>query len=615
MSKKGKRTEPMIEPASTEKRRRLQSPIRNPQSEIRVGNESSNDARNLFALGLLTVLILYVAHSAYLWAYVNDDAYITFRYSRFLSMGRGPYYNIGEHVEGYTNFLLMLLLTPIIGLFGESSAAPFAKCLGIACGGLALVSVSLLVRRVDRGSNDSPIRGTTAAILAPALVAVSPSYTLNSTSGLETMLFAGCLSLGLLLGHLSLEKGRWRGAGIAFACATLTRPEGILLFAIYWFAQLIVARGAVIEFIRDLAKRGRAAWPSHRLVVGVFAIDAIIVVGVFAAHLVFRLIAYDGEWLPNTYYAKAGGFWKVDAASYIRAGALKPFFDSYGIGVGIAVIGWLFSGSTRRRTIPLFFIATIGTLLPFVTGSDWMLGFRLLMPFLPALAGIVAIGWCRIASFVVRQPRWLGPPLVLLCVPLLWYLQTEYRTFLHDYSEARARGYEKGHTALAKWLRAGAAQKGDTVALMDIGIVGYLCVDQNILDITGLTDRAIAKSQGRFMDKRYDPAYVVERKPEFIVLVFGGKGNPDVPPPAGTRIKPWSKNEARIWDHPEVQSHYVRRRPVPPNAAHWTDIVAAQLGAERVFEHAHPGRYYLLAVFRRSHAEAPTTRPVPGIVG
>lgn len=563
-----------------------------PQSNIPALVPAPTSAKICLGIGLLAILILYVAHCAYFRAYVNDDAYITFRYSRFLSMGRGPYFNVGEHVEGYTNFLLMLLLAPIIGFFGADSAAPFAKCLGVACGGLAILSIALYVWRLDRTNGGSPVRAAMAAILAAGLIAVAPAYALNSMSGLETMLFAGSLSLGLYLGHLSVEQSKWRGAGIAFAAASLTRPEGILLFVIHWFAQLYVAR-------RDAAT-------SFRIRLRPLILDAAIVSSVFAAHIAFRLIAYNGEWLPNTYFAKAGGFWKIAAASYIGRGVLAPFFDHYGIGVGIAVVGWLFSGSTRRKSFPLFCVAALGALLPFVTGTDWMPGWRLLMPFLPAVAGIVAIGWCRIARFIIRRPRELGPGLLLFTIPLLWTLRGDDRTFFYKYVEMRSRGYETGHRSLAQWLRSGAAAKGDTIALMDIGMVGYECIDQNILDVTGLTDRTIAKSLGRFMDKQYDPEYVLHRKPEFIVLVFGANGDPNVPPPKGTILKPWSKNESRIWEHPDFRAHYLRSRPVEAGARRWTEALAAKIGAERIFEHAHPGRYYLLAAFRRTDS---TTRP------
>jgi hypothetical protein len=39
-----------------------------------------------------------------------DDAYITLRFSKNLILGNGPIFNIGERVEGYSNFSWMVLL-------------------------------------------------------------------------------------------------------------------------------------------------------------------------------------------------------------------------------------------------------------------------------------------------------------------------------------------------------------------------------------------------------------------------------------------------------------------------------------------------------------------------
>ncbi|MEO5618208.1 MAG: hypothetical protein ABIS67_10585, partial [Candidatus Eisenbacteria bacterium] len=41
------------------------------------------------------------------WA--QDDAYISFRYARNLLRGEGLVFNVGERVEGYTNFLWTVL--------------------------------------------------------------------------------------------------------------------------------------------------------------------------------------------------------------------------------------------------------------------------------------------------------------------------------------------------------------------------------------------------------------------------------------------------------------------------------------------------------------------------
>ena len=152
----------------------------------------------------------------------------------------------------------------------------------------------------------------------------------------------------------------------------------------------------------------------------------------------------------------------------------------------------------------------------------------------------------------------MGPSLALLLLPVLWITQAPARaTFFND-SSVRARGYEAGHTALADWLRSGAASPGDTIALMDTGIIGYLCIDQHILDITGLTNRFIAKSPGEFLDKQYDVGYVLDQKPRFVVLVLKQAGDFNEPP-AGPGFSTWTLTEEKILHHPDFKRWY--RRP------------------------------------------------------
>ena len=53
---------------------------------------------------------------AWINRFVQDDAYISFRYARNLADGFGLVWNIGERVEGYTNFLWTLLMVPAFWL-------------------------------------------------------------------------------------------------------------------------------------------------------------------------------------------------------------------------------------------------------------------------------------------------------------------------------------------------------------------------------------------------------------------------------------------------------------------------------------------------------------------
>jgi len=167
-----------------------------------------------------------------------------------------------------------------------------------------------------------------------------------------------------------------------------------------------------------------------------------------------------------------------------------------------------------------------------------------------------------------------------------------------DICALRARGYETGHIVLARSLCEGKAEEGNTIALMDIGIIGFRCFDQNILDITGLTDRFIAKSKGEFLKKRYPPEYVLDQNPEYIVLVVTAPGKSyTVPPPSGAFSM--SRTEDNLFQHPEFRKYYIHPHTGISPDADWLTQLAAKIGATKIFEHGHPGLHYLLALFER----------------
>lgn len=55
-------------------------------------------------------LICLLTPLAYLCRFVQDDAFISFRYAANLIAGHGLVFNPGERVEGYTNFLWTALM-------------------------------------------------------------------------------------------------------------------------------------------------------------------------------------------------------------------------------------------------------------------------------------------------------------------------------------------------------------------------------------------------------------------------------------------------------------------------------------------------------------------------
>ncbi|MCP4593055.1 MAG: hypothetical protein GY842_20160, partial [bacterium] len=76
---------------------------------------------------------------AYFHRFVAEDAYISFRYARNLVEGAGLVYNLGERVEGYTNFLWVLMIAG--GMRLGADPVGLSQALGLACFGGSLVAV------------------------------------------------------------------------------------------------------------------------------------------------------------------------------------------------------------------------------------------------------------------------------------------------------------------------------------------------------------------------------------------------------------------------------------------------------------------------------------------
>src|SRR5262245_16879680 len=90
--------------------------------------------------------------------FVTDDAYITFVYSRNLARHGQLVFNLGERVEGYTNFLWAVLLAGALklGLGPELASRLFGAFFALAT--LAVVvRIALRLGAPSRGSIVAPL--------------------------------------------------------------------------------------------------------------------------------------------------------------------------------------------------------------------------------------------------------------------------------------------------------------------------------------------------------------------------------------------------------------------------------------------------------------------------
>lgn len=312
---------------------------------------------------------------AALWARsVQDDAFISFRYSRNLANGDGLVFNAGERVEGYTNFLWTWLMSIPERLGWSTPGVSIVVTIA-----LTLVSVRLalqLARKVLGGvAQDSEW----LALMATATLVVNMSFLGYATTGLETMLQTTLLlGVAVLLVPTRDEAepsvvGRIL-AGILAGAAILTRLDSVVLVGA-WFAvhawwlwrRLGQALGAVV------LKGLQAGLP---------------VLAVVVPWLVWKAGYYDSI-LPNTLEAKSwSNRWEPFLYGLLY---LLVFLGSY--------LAFLLIGRYRRLkgTFPgghvtwaLTAVVAAWFLYICVVGADFM-EFRFVVPVLPILA--LPAGW------------------------------------------------------------------------------------------------------------------------------------------------------------------------------------------------------------------------------
>jgi len=150
-----------------------------------------------FILASIPALILLYLNTIEVWHYTIDDAYISFRYAKHLGEGYGLLWNkLGTPVEGYTNFMLVLILALLHNCGLDIIIS--AKVIGIS----SSVSIICLLIAINRKQYDSYVGG----IIISILFSIAPVIALHSVSGLETMFFSFILlSIAFILHKFFLE--------------------------------------------------------------------------------------------------------------------------------------------------------------------------------------------------------------------------------------------------------------------------------------------------------------------------------------------------------------------------------------------------------------------------
>lgn len=473
-------------------------------------------------LGLMFLVTL-VTFSGTLWpSWISDDAFISFRYAQNLVRGHGLVYNIGERVEGYTNFLWTVLAALVLALGRDPVFWSYVAGVILALGILLLTY--WLARRLLEPA---------WALLAALIVATSQSllvYTARG-AGLETGLFtllALSSSAWYLSGTSTHRSTVTEAAGLGFAVTTLTRPEGILLMGLTLGHILMsgLQPATTYDSLWTTHGRIRISIHPHMLIRHLaFILGAYMVV--FVPYFLWR-ISYYGELLPNTFYAKTGG--GVEQA--LRG---MKYTSKFVLAFGGPLLLLIFVPLFRQGWAALkgwqgYLLLLVGTYSGYIilVGGDHFPGERFFVPLVPWCALLMTSGLATVYASCQQHPalRQLAPVgltlFLLLYPPYALQRSVTFDTVLSGNDESVWIWRELGW-----WLQEHTAPDA-SVAALGAGAIAYYS-DRTTIDLLGLNERHIARvavtdmGTGTAGHEKRDPEYVLrERRPMYIPQMWEG---------------------------------------------------------------------------------------------
>ena len=286
-----------------------------------------------------------------------DDAMISMRYAWNFSHGNGLVWNPGERVEGYTNFLMTLVMSAITFLFNKKNAVLAIQVFGI----LTVIAVVWQARKLYQlvaGNDSNPL----LFVLFPILILLYYPLSYWSLMGMETGL--ATFFIILTFNAIIQFEEKNRSAPLIFSAlfaslSYLTRPDaGIVILPIILF--ILSHKTSWGQRILNMVKFGL-----------VFLVLPL-------AHMVFRY-QYYGEILPNTYFLKLTG---LPIANRLKAGLIfiYPFLTS---------------------TLPLWIFAVLNTVLNFTRRKFMLFATALLYVFYQVWVGGDAWNYWRMVTPIV----------------------------------------------------------------------------------------------------------------------------------------------------------------------------------------------------------------------
>lgn len=432
--------------------------------------------------------------------FISDDAFISFRYAKNFISGNGLVYNIGERVEGYTNFLWVMICSLILKFNDNIFYLIRFVSLAIAffiffllwkigknyygCGNYSFISVSLL--------------------------AVNAGFVAWAYSGLETPLFT---LLVLLCFYVTLRNTINERIpeliilSVLLVLLCLTRPEGLLISFIS-FSFL---------FFKSYKNNNR----NFFAVLKIFYLPLIIFIVLYLIYFLWRY-NYYGYFFPNTYYAKTGG----GIHQYLRGITYLVKFIKENLAVGLLLffpIVYVFTKKNYKDSKAQLLISYVSvfTLYIIYVGGDGLGVYRFFLPILPLIFLMMQLGIMLILENlrISKNLKFLFVVFVILTNLMMTLDSKRYPGIEITTSRTMLTNLMKA----SQWLKNN-SKKNESVALNVAGIIPYYS-ELYTIDRFGLNDVHIAHKKMDNMGKglagheKNDDEYIFkEKKPDYFII-------------------------------------------------------------------------------------------------
>jgi arabinofuranosyltransferase len=405
-------------------------------------------------------------------AFGSDDAYISFRYAENLFSGNGIVFNKNEFVEGYSNFLYVLLLVPFF-LFGSDYIYIYSIFLNII---FLLISIILFWKFINE------IYGLNYANVGSFFLAFNPWIWINIATGLETSLML-LATLGLFISLHSQNSN-----------APLNR--NIYIFSILLI--LIRVDGFIIPFIAFIYIFFRLnKYLAFRVLL------TILITLLF--HTFFRYFYYD-DFISNTFYNKVS----VNFFHRLSRG-ISYFLDNFfKTGLFLVLVIFIFdffkSNSFRlflkNISFSYFFIFSFSLYFIFIGGDIYYERF-----FVPIFPVIIFVILTFIFNLKFNKFYFIYSLIVIFS---LFYFFSDNR---FDWS------YRKYDMWIALGNKLKESDKDSTLAIDAAGKVPFIS-RLHTIDMLGLNDKHIGKMKSSIKGmpghEKFDSNYILSKTPTYI---------------------------------------------------------------------------------------------------